>query len=100
MREVQATDAKTHLAQLLSSVERGETIAITRHEKPIAHLVPAEAQDLAPPAGQRWSVLRRNAPNGRAPVCPSRRSSTPVTKGTDIERFRSRRIRCRHLAPP
>ena len=47
MREVQATDAKTHLAQLLSSVERGETIAITRHGKPIAHLVPADAQDRA-----------------------------------------------------
>ena len=47
MREVQATDAKAHLAQLLSSVERGETIAITRHGKPIAHLVPADAQDRA-----------------------------------------------------
>ena len=47
MREVQATEAKTHFAQLLNSVERGETIAITRHGKPIAHLVPAEAQERA-----------------------------------------------------
>ena len=47
MREVPATEAKTHLAQLLSSVEHGETIAITRHGKPIAHLVPAEAQERA-----------------------------------------------------
>ena len=47
MREVQATEAKTHLAQLLSEVEHGETIAITRHGKPIAHLVPAEAQERA-----------------------------------------------------
>lgn len=45
MREVQATEAKTHLAQLLSAVERGETIAITRHGKPIAHMVPAEKRD-------------------------------------------------------
>ena len=45
MREVQATEAKTHLAQLLSAVERGETIAITRHGKPVAHLVPANKQD-------------------------------------------------------
>ena len=44
MREVQATEAKAHLARLLSDVEHGETIAITRHGKPIAHLVPAEAQ--------------------------------------------------------
>ncbi len=47
MREVQATEAKTHLAQLLSAVERGESIAITRHGKPVAHLVPAEKQDRA-----------------------------------------------------
>jgi prevent-host-death family protein len=40
MREVQASDAKTHLPQLLSEVERGETIVITRHGKPIARLVP------------------------------------------------------------
>ena len=47
MREVQTTEAKTHLAQLLSAVERGESIAITRHGKPVAHLVPAERQDRA-----------------------------------------------------
>lgn len=41
MREVQATEAKAHLAQLLSAVERGESFAITRHGKTIAHLVPA-----------------------------------------------------------
>ena len=47
MREVPATEAKTHLAQLPSSVERGETIAIIRHGRLIAHLVPAEAQERA-----------------------------------------------------
>ncbi len=40
MREIQASDAKAHLAQLLSDVERGETIVITRHGRPIARLVP------------------------------------------------------------
>ena len=47
MREVRATEAKTRLAELLRTVEHGETIAITRHGKPIAHLVPALAQDRA-----------------------------------------------------
>jgi prevent-host-death family protein len=42
MREVQASEAKTHLPQLLDDVERGETIVITRHGKPIARLVPDE----------------------------------------------------------
>lgn len=40
MREVQASEAKTHLPQLLNDVERGETILITRHGRPIARLVP------------------------------------------------------------
>jgi prevent-host-death family protein len=40
MREVQASEAKTHLPQLLDEVERGETILITRHGRAIARLVP------------------------------------------------------------
>jgi prevent-host-death family protein len=44
MREVQSSDAKAHLTQLLSEVERGETIVITRHGRPIARLVPEAEQ--------------------------------------------------------
>jgi prevent-host-death family protein len=40
MREIQASEAKTHLAQLLDEVERGETILISRHGKPIARIIP------------------------------------------------------------
>ena len=40
MREVQASDAKTHLPQLLDEVERGATIVLTRRGRPIARLVP------------------------------------------------------------
>ena len=40
MREVPASEAKTHLPQLLDDVERGETIVITRHGRPIARIVP------------------------------------------------------------
>ncbi len=40
MREIQASEAKTHLPQLLDEVERGETVVITRHGRPIAQLVP------------------------------------------------------------
>ena len=40
MREIQSSLAKTHLPQLLDEVERGETIVITRHGRPIARLVP------------------------------------------------------------
>jgi prevent-host-death family protein len=40
MRQIQASEAKTHLPQLLDEVERGETVIITRHGRPIARLVP------------------------------------------------------------
>ena len=40
MREIQASEAKTHLPQLLDEVERGETLIITRHGRPIARIVP------------------------------------------------------------
>jgi prevent-host-death family protein len=40
MREVQSSEAKTHLPQLLDEVERGETIIITRHGRAIARIVP------------------------------------------------------------
>jgi prevent-host-death family protein len=40
MREIQASEAKTHLPRLLDEVERGETLIITRHGRAIARLVP------------------------------------------------------------
>lgn len=44
MREIQSSEAKTHLPQLLSEVERGATIVITRHGRAIAHLSPVVDQ--------------------------------------------------------
>ena len=40
MREIQASEAKTHLPRLLDEVERGETLIITRHGRAIARIVP------------------------------------------------------------
>jgi prevent-host-death family protein len=40
MREIQASDAKARLPQLLDDVERGETLIITRHGRVIARIVP------------------------------------------------------------
>jgi len=45
MREIQASEAKTHLPRLLDDVEGGETIVITRHGRPVAHLTPAAPRD-------------------------------------------------------
>lgn len=38
MKTVGVYEAKTHLARLLDEVERGESITITRHGKPVAVL--------------------------------------------------------------
>ena len=40
MREIQASQAKVHLLELLDAVERGETLIITRHGRRIARIVP------------------------------------------------------------
>lgn len=45
MREVQSSEVKARLPQFLDEVEQGETIVITRHGQPVAHLVPAPERD-------------------------------------------------------
>ena len=42
---VGAHDAKTRLAELLDRVERGEEVVITRHNRPVAKLVPIRAAE-------------------------------------------------------
>jgi prevent-host-death family protein len=44
MAKVSAFEAKTHFGKLLDRVARGEEIVITRHDKPVARLVPEGAQ--------------------------------------------------------
>ena len=39
MQEVAISEAKARLSELLDDVQRGETIVITRHGRPIARLV-------------------------------------------------------------
>jgi prevent-host-death family protein len=39
---VTAYEAKTHLPRLLRAAERGETVIITRHGRPVAQLGPVE----------------------------------------------------------
>ena len=48
METVGAYEAKTHLAQLLERVARGEKITITRHGVPVAILQPADASKRTP----------------------------------------------------
>jgi prevent-host-death family protein len=43
MQTIQASEAKTKFLSLLDEVERGASILVTRHGKPIARIIP-EAQ--------------------------------------------------------
>ena len=40
MKQIGVYEAKTQLARLLDEVERGESVTITRHGRPVARLVP------------------------------------------------------------
>ena len=40
MRQIGVYEAKTQLPRLLDEVERGESVTITRHGRPVARLVP------------------------------------------------------------
>jgi prevent-host-death family protein len=46
MAKVTAFEAKTRFGELLERVARGEEVVITRHDKPVARLIPEGAQRL------------------------------------------------------
>ena len=45
MSEVGAFEAKTHLPRLLKRVQQGERFVITRHNQPVAELIPFRHRD-------------------------------------------------------
>lgn len=65
MREIQASEAKTHLPQILTAVERGETVIITRHGRAIARIVPEnlERDQIVQQALERLEKFRKTMPS-------------------------------------
>ena len=45
MSEIGAFEAKTHLPRLLQRVEAGERFVITKHNRPVAELIPFRPRD-------------------------------------------------------
>ena len=45
MSEIDAFEAKTHLPRLLKRVQAGECFVITRHNRPVAELIPFRKHD-------------------------------------------------------
>ena len=63
MTTVTAYEAKTHLPRLIRAVERGETVIITRHGKPVEQLGPIKDQrEQTAEAIQDIEQLRRQLP--------------------------------------
>ena len=61
MRTVSLAEAKTHLSELLNTVEAGEEIVITRHGRAVARLSSPEKQRQAIPF-ERLATLRNTVP--------------------------------------
>lgn len=59
MLSVPLAQAKNRLSELISRVERGETVAITRRGKPMAQLVPYSVDDRAQQQEQVQRAFRR-----------------------------------------
>lgn len=64
MREVQASQAKTHFLRLLDEVEGGETIVITRRGRKIARLEPnaRRQEEIERTVDSMREAARRNGP--------------------------------------
>jgi prevent-host-death family protein len=68
MRQIQASEAKTHLPQLLDEVERGDTIVITRHGRAIARIVPERNVRQAEIDAAVEAIRAFREQHGRVPV--------------------------------
>jgi prevent-host-death family protein len=65
MRTVNLAEAKTHLSELLNSVEAGEEIVITRHGRAVARVSSVEKQKQSMPF-KRLAAMRETAPLGQS----------------------------------
>ena len=62
MREVEDYDAKFILFELLEAAKQGETVVITHHGKPVAHLCPAPLTD--PTLESHWNLAEADKTAG------------------------------------
>jgi len=57
MKHVGMFEAKTNLSALVEEVEKGGTVVITRHGKPVAKLVPAQPELTKEEIAQRAEAI-------------------------------------------
>jgi len=80
---VGAFEAKTYLAALLGRVERGESITITKHGRPVARLVPVDDVRGSRDWGDFWARVdeRREALSAGGIAFTQEQIKDEVTQG-------------------
>lgn len=73
-------EAKTHLSELIARAERGEEVVITRHNKPVAKLVPI-TEVSADLVKRRRRALQRLQAVGREAA----EQGGPITRGEIVQ---------------
>lgn len=71
MRTVTAFEAKTRFGELLDRVARGEEVVITRHDKPVARIVPegkSNLDDVRRAVDDLFALRQRMAKRGFKPL--------------------------------
>ena len=79
MVTVNLAQAKARLSELLDKIEMGESIVITRHGRPVAHL--------APVVGPRQPLPLRELADFRATMPNLRRPAAELLREVRDERF-------------
>jgi prevent-host-death family protein len=59
MKSVGIFQAKSRLSELVSQVERGERVLLTRNGKPVAEIIPVASDKKKAEAAMKWILSRR-----------------------------------------
>lgn len=87
MTKVSAFEAKTRFGELLERVAAGEEIVITRHDKPVARVVPEglprrdQVRDAVAGLRDLQRQIRRRARGGRRPRLSDREARAAIDEG-------------------
>ena len=75
MKSLSFTEFRKRASEILSLVEKGETIRVIRHGKAVAKIVPAETEDITPAWKRRGLRLVRPGASLSKAVLEERRKS-------------------------
>jgi prevent-host-death family protein len=83
MREIGVRELKAKLSSVLSRVERGERVRITRRGRPIADIVPVESPETVQGGHERSETMKRLIAEGRVtPASGSIPKNPPAPRKT------------------